>query len=179
MRSQTCWLVWVAAACAPPAETSRPSAPPVVAVEPAPTESAPPNEPPAPTAAAELWSASPFAQRVLAFCEEHRRALEARDVEALLALASPDYHDTSDTPDEHDDVRFEDLASHLEDTLRDVESVRYAFEIRRIRSEGSRVVVDLTYAASYRHAGKWLRTTDDTRLVLEPHGASLRALSGL
>jgi hypothetical protein len=153
-----------AAAPAPP-----PRAPlPVVEVE-----SAPLAEPQAPRPTPEEEA------RIRAVCEQYRRALEARDVDALLALASPSYLDDGGTAAPQDDLAYDDLDEHLAGLLGSVEEVRYELRITRIDASGPRVVVELSYAATFVMGEKQRQRVDDGRLVLEPHGSSYRILSGM
>jgi hypothetical protein len=116
---------------------------------------------------------------VIELCERYRTALEARDLSALLALASPQYLDDGGTPDPSDDTRHAELESYLEGLFKDVEQVRYEIRYRKIRFEGERVVVGLTYSATFRIAGKFRRSVQDNEMVLERHDGSYRFLSGM
>ena len=52
-------------------------------------------------------------RRVLEFVEKYRQAVEERDVNAMLSLASADYFDDFGTPAATDDVDFEGLRGKL------------------------------------------------------------------
>lgn len=66
--------------------------------------------------------------------ETYRQAVEKRDVEAILALTTPDYFDNAGTVEPADDVNREMLATRLEE-LQKVSDVRLRLAVRGIEVE--------------------------------------------
>lgn len=97
-----------------------------------------------------VWIAdTPDNRAVIAVCEHYRRALEARDLGALLALASPDYHDDAGTPaDEDDDTDYQQLQLAMRHLLGALEAIRYDITYRRIQQRADLVLVDYDYSSS-------------------------------
>lgn len=118
---------------------------------------------------------------VLAFCEVYRRAVEARDVDTLLALASTSYLEDGGTADPSDDYGRAGLESTLRAQLSAIDSVRYEFRYRSVHREADEIRVEYTYVASFRmtKSGEWKRLVQDNELRLEPSGDSFAILSGM
>ena len=65
--------------------------------------------------------------------EDYRQAIESRDVDRLLMLASDRYSEDSGTPRTDDDYRYEGLKHVLTTRLSRVRSIRYTIQYRNIR----------------------------------------------
>ena len=121
---------------------------------------------------------------VLGFVESYRHAVEARDVPALLALASPQYLDHNGTVTGADDVDLETLRAKITALHSAIEDVRFEIRYRRVTFRGERVFVDLTYTGSFRIGESggghhWSRRLSDQRIVLERKDDSFLILSGM
>jgi hypothetical protein len=114
---------------------------------------------------------SPRNHAVIDFCERYRHALEARDADALLALASPRYNDQVD---------YAGLKAKMKSLMQSVSSIRYEIRYKNVtfRDDGT-VAVDLTYASSYEMLGQWHHSVTDNELVLEQNGSSFQILRGM
>jgi hypothetical protein len=122
-------------------------------------------------------------REIIDFCESYRRALEQRDVGALLAMASPRYYENSGTPEGEDDYDIAGLRTVLTETLPRVHTVRYEFRYRRVMVESDNVLVDYTYSGSFRveteDGHRWFRRVADNRLELERVGGQYRVVAGM
>jgi hypothetical protein len=161
------------AACThdPPPRASPSPEPAVVRISDAKPATSAPEERPPPLA--------PSDRAVLDVCERYRLALEARDAEALMALVSPRYSDDGGTPDPADDVDYAELKARIASLLASVESVKYELRHRRIRREPPRIIVEISYSATYVMNGKPFARVDDSELVLEHDDGTYRFVSGL
>jgi hypothetical protein len=65
--------------------------------------------------------------------EEYRQAIELRDVDRLLMLASEKYSEDSGTPRTDDDYKYDGLKMVLTTRLSRVRSIRYTIQYRNIR----------------------------------------------
>lgn len=90
-------------------------------------------------------------REVLEIAERYRRAVEARDVRTLLALASPNYYEDAGTPQGDDDYGYEGLRRLLSVWSEEVLSVRYEIRYRNVVFEdnGHRAAIEYTYTGSY------------------------------
>jgi hypothetical protein len=117
---------------------------------------------------------------VLAFCEVYRRAVEARDVDTLLSLASPAYFEDGGNTDPSDDLDRKGLEAFLREGLSSLSDVHYEFRYRDVRREGDAIVVSYTYAGSFSlKSGQTKRVIDDNELRLERSGDGFVITSGM
>lgn len=125
-----------------------------------------------------------FNRRVVAFCEEYRKALERRNTALLLKLADRRYYEDGGNIDATDDLDYAGLKAYLEGKFRDTRAIRYEIRYRRVGKGRENIIyVDYTYSASYKiptAAGDvWRRRVADNRLELVPSGSSFKILSGM
>lgn len=124
---------------------------------------------------------------VITFVEEYRRAVESRNVQRLLELASERYYDDGGTPIGDDDIDHDGLRTHLAawgDALIDC---RYEIRYRDVEyRQDQRIYVTYRYTGSFRVTDadgeeRWQRRVGDNRLVLvrEESAAGFRILSGM
>ncbi len=124
-------------------------------------------------------------RRIIAFCEQYRKAVEARRVGELLKLASADYYDNGGNVDASDDIDRAGLEAYLTGKFNDASELRYEIRYRRVSDGDDGVVlVDYTYSASYRlkkpdGAETWRTTVQDNRLELVPEADGYLVLSGM
>lgn len=107
---------------------------------------------------------NPENREVIDFMERYRRAVEKRDVKALIAMAAPSYFDDNGTPTGDDDKDYEGLQKQLESWLETVKTVRYEIRYRGITFEHGRILVAFTYSGSFEII-KPDGTTDWSRLI--------------
>ncbi len=128
---------------------------------------------------------SPQNREVIAFVESYRRAVEDRDVGALLRLTSEDYFDDNGTPSGDDDLDFRRLQERLVAWSERVQDVRYDIKFRNVAYVDGRIIVEVTYGGRFLTAApdgeeRWARRIANHRLVLvrEADG-ELRIVAGL
>lgn len=117
-------------------------------------------------------------REIVAFCETYRRAVERKDVNAMLKMTSSDYYEDGGNPDASDDMDFVQFKAWLTGeskdatgfSFQDVTAIRHEIRYRRVVYEDNRIFVDYTYSASFRiptaQGDKWKRKVDDNRLEL-------------
>ncbi|MGB3052683.1 MAG: hypothetical protein WBB42_16905 [Polyangiales bacterium] len=114
---------------------------------------------------------TPENREVITFMENYRNAVEARDIGALLAMASTQYLDDNGTPSGDDDLDYRALQQKLSRWRERVTDVRYEIKYRTISREMDRVLIAFRYSASFRVAydeedQRWSRRIGENRLVL-------------
>jgi len=114
---------------------------------------------------------TPANRSVITFMENYRRAVEERDVGALLAMAHPQYLDDNGTPTGDDDIDYRALRIKLATWRERVTDVRYEIKYRTVGGEMDRIMVDYRYSASFRIAygeedERWSRRIGENRMVL-------------
>lgn len=122
---------------------------------------------------------------VINFCEKYRRAVEERDVEGLVAMASTRYFETGGNAKPTDDIDYNGLRKYLTTKFKETKAIRYEIRYHRIseKEESHVVFVDFTYTASFQiPTGKgdvWNRAVRDDRLQLVREGESFKILAGM
>lgn len=123
-------------------------------------------------------------RRVVQFAEEYRRAVERRNIELLMDLTHPEYHEDGGNIDGSDDIDRKGLREYLEEQFARTRAIRYEIRYRRVgKGRDNRVFVDYTYSASYKvptpKGDIWRRVVADNRLELVPSGESFKIISGM
>ncbi|MCA9620551.1 MAG: hypothetical protein KC731_16125 [Myxococcales bacterium] len=123
-------------------------------------------------------------REIVAFCELYRRAIERKDVPALLELASPHYYEDGGNVDASDDIDFAGLREYLLDRFADASAIRYEIRYRRVTRTEDYVYVDYTYSGSFRLPSeegneKWRSTVEENRLELVLHDDGYRIVAGM
>ncbi len=123
-------------------------------------------------------------RHVIEFCEEYRRAIERRNIGALLAMAHPSYYEDGGNVDATDDIDYAGLREFLETKFRDTRAIRYEIRYRRVQESPTKTIwVDYTFSASYKiptpEGEVWRRQRDDNRLELIPYEDTYRVISGM
>ena len=123
-------------------------------------------------------------------CERYRHALEDRDAQTLVELASPNYFEDSGTPKAEDDYGYDGLKAVINSRLLALKSVRYSIQYREVLTKqqqrpqkGSHAAVDIRYDASFQLAtdlgDRWERKQNEKRLELEYDGNKWLFVSGM
>ena len=125
-------------------------------------------------------------RQIVNFCERYRRAIEERDVEALVQMASPRYFETGGNAKTSDDIDYNGLRLYLTTKFKETKAIRYEIRYHRIQDkpEDAKVVfVDFTYTASFQiptqKGDVWNRAVRDDRLQLIRDGDSYKILGGM
>src|SRR6185436_18839601 len=116
-------------------------------------------------------------RNVVVFCEKYRRAVEDRDVETLVKMASPRYFETGGNAKSGDEIDYNGLRAYLTTKFKMTKAIRYEIRYHRIsESENKVVYVDYTYTASFQiptaKGDLWHRAVRDNRLQLLRDGDS-------
>jgi hypothetical protein len=122
-------------------------------------------------------------QEILQVCDQYRQAMEERDAQKLITLASPHYYEDSGTPIGADDYGYEGLKLVLQTRLAVVRTLRYDIQYRGISVSGNRAHVDIRYDASFQMAtamgDRWEHKRSDKRMVLERANGRWTFLAGM
>jgi hypothetical protein len=123
-------------------------------------------------------------REVVEFIERYRVAIEARNTNALLALASQNYFDDMGTPGGLDDIDYDGLKQGLTRLREEVLGARYQISYRSVTFDTeSRVLVDMLYTGWFRintsDGPVWKRRLEPHRIVLAREEGQLRIVSGM
>jgi ketosteroid isomerase-like protein len=126
---------------------------------------------------------SPDNRAIIAVVDSYRKAFDARSVDGVMALVSPNYYDDAGTIDASDDVDYRMLPQVLKDTFSRINQVRLEFGITDIIVNGDRAQADCFYDAKYRvltpRSDIAKRDTDIQRILLQRQGKDWKIISGL
>jgi hypothetical protein len=122
-------------------------------------------------------------RKIVTFCEKYRHAVELKDVNTLLKMASPSYYEDGGNVDATDDLDYAGLREYLTGKFQDATGIRYEIRYRKIAPQKDRIYVEYTYSASYKIPGskgeEWRRKVDDNRLEIVPFQDDYRILTGM
>lgn len=123
-------------------------------------------------------------RKVIDFCEKYRHAVEERDVEALVGMASPRYFETGGNAKSSDDIDYAGLRAYLSTKFKMTKAIRYEIRYRRVAVTETKIInVDYTYTASFliptTNGDRWNRAVRENRLQLLHEGDSFKILGGM
>jgi SnoaL-like protein len=128
---------------------------------------------------------APDNRAVLDVLAAYKAAMEARDSDALLSLAAPNYFDRGDpirtaTTGPRD---FGTLRRDLPEDFKDVKSVHLDITVKDVKVDGDKANVDyyavLRYAVAVVSGEKWFSEADDARMRLVKLNGKWKIASGL
>jgi hypothetical protein len=123
-------------------------------------------------------------RKVIGFCEKYRRAVEDRDVDALVSMASPRYFETGGNAKSSDDIDYNGLREYLASKFKQTKAIRYEIKYHRVaETENKVILVEFTYTASFQiptaSGDMWHRAVRDNQLQLVREGDSFKILRGM
>jgi hypothetical protein len=123
-------------------------------------------------------------RQVVEFVERYRLAIETRNTNALLALASQNYFDDMGTPAGTDDIDYDGLKQALGRLREEVLGTRYQISYRAVTYDTeARVLVDMLYTGWFRintsDGPVWKRRLEPHRIVIAREDGQFRIVSGM
>jgi hypothetical protein len=123
-------------------------------------------------------------EEIVAFMEDYRKAVEARDTSKLIAMASRDYFDDMGTPAGDDDVDYDRLVVGLKRLRAEVRDARYQIRYRSMTyARDDRVLVDMLYTGWFKvetpDGPQWRRRLEPHRVVVARETGGFRIVSGM
>lgn len=127
----------------------------------------------------------PETSAVLALMESYRDAMRRKDVDAIVALASPRYYESLGTPQVEDDLYHADLAEKLAKDFDQVSLLKLDLEVLRVEFDPERTTAkvefryDLRFQLEMPSGRKWYNALDVNQLVLENGEQGWKFTAGL
>jgi hypothetical protein len=122
-------------------------------------------------------------RQLVEVCERYRHAMEDRDADTLITMASRNYFEDSGTPKAEDDYGYDGLRQVLVTRLGQLKALRYNVEYRNVTLKGNRAYIDIRYDASFQIAtelgDRWERKQNEKRMELEFDGKQWLFLAGM
>ena len=128
---------------------------------------------------------APENRAILDVLAAYKAAMEARDSDALLALAAPNYFDRGDPnrTSTTGPLDYGTLRRDLPDDFKDVKSVHLDITVKDVQVDGDKAHVDyyavLRYAVAVVSGEKWFSEADDARMRLVKLNGKWKIASGL
>ena len=110
---------------------------------------------------------------------KYNSALEARDVNAILALVDPEFRDNAGTLDPSDDIDIERLRTVLPQRLAKLQDVAVRIEIKTIDVKGDHAQAVYTWVSQFKLNGKARTESDIKRMELRRRADGWKILSGI
>jgi len=122
-------------------------------------------------------------RKIVEFCEVYRRAVERKDIESLVALASKQYYEDGGNVDASDDIDYAGLREYLRGKFDEARGIRYEIRYRRVSQDEEFILVDYTYSGSVRlpsqDGEQWKSTVEENRLELVATEDSFHIVRGM
>ena len=126
---------------------------------------------------------TPDHRALLTIMGKYRQAYEAKDIDALTALASEKYYEDLGTPETEDDYNFEGLKSHFAEHFKQVRDLQLNINLKDVRIDGEKAHMDYHYVTRYLvklpSGERWQVTDELNRLELVKEGQDWKVISGL
>ena len=121
---------------------------------------------------------------IIATVEQYRLAVEHKDTQALLAMASKNYWEDGGTPTGADDYGFDGLAAVLQGRFARADGIRYTMKYMNVKKLSANraavdVMIDASYSVATANGPKRLDMKDQNEMVLEYDGRKWMFLSGM
>jgi ketosteroid isomerase-like protein len=126
----------------------------------------------------------PENRAILDVVSAYKAAMEARDADALVALAAPSYFDKGDpSRTAAGPLNYGSLRREIPEDFKDVKSVHLDITIKDLQIDGDKAHVDyygvLRYAIGVSSGEKWFSEADDARMRLVKLNGRWKISSGL
>jgi hypothetical protein len=125
----------------------------------------------------------PENRAVLEVLARYKQAMEARDPNALLSLAAPDYFDRGDSTRPTEPRDLEGLRRTLPKDFTGVRALKLDIDIRNLKIQGDQAQVDyfgvMRYAIAVPNGEKWFTESDDERMKFVRVGSEWKISSGM
>jgi hypothetical protein len=125
----------------------------------------------------------PENRAVLEVLARYKQAMEARDSNALLSLAAPDYFDRGDSTRPTEPRDLEGLRKTVPKDFTGVRALKLDIDIRNLKIQGDQAQVDyfgvMRYALAVPNGEKWFTESDDQRMKFVRVGNEWKITSGM
>ncbi len=127
---------------------------------------------------------TPDHRAIVDLVEQYRRAVESKDIDALLALADERFYEDAGTPETEDDYNYQGLREHFEQHFDRLGKMQLNIMLKDVEVRGDQADVDYRYVARYRMdlpAGEKWRVIDEVNrleLVRQGEGPDWKVKSG-
>jgi hypothetical protein len=126
---------------------------------------------------------NPDNRQVVEVISAYQKAMESRDLELLLDMATPDYYEDRGTLDKTDDYGLAELKSNLIQRFSSIQQLRYTVKVKDIKINGEEALVDFHYQMLFQfkigESARWEQAEDDGQLELRKIDKVWKIAAGL
>jgi ketosteroid isomerase-like protein len=126
---------------------------------------------------------TPEHREVLEIVSQYQKAMEARDADRLLALASPDYYEDAATTSPDDDYGIDGLRKVLSERFSKIQLMSYVVKVQRLEVDGDKASVDYNYEMRFSfkvgESLRWHTAQDDNRLEMKKGEGGWKIVAGM
>ncbi|MBX5482527.1 MAG: DUF4440 domain-containing protein [Myxococcaceae bacterium] len=88
-------------------------------------------------------------REILDVIQKFQASVEAKNADAIVQLAAPDFNDDAGTPDLDDDLRYDNLGEALKERFSKIDHVRLDMDVRRIDIQDGGALAVYYYTLRY------------------------------
>ncbi len=125
---------------------------------------------------------TPDNRAVVKLMDEYRDAVEHKDIDRLLAMASKKFYEDSGTPETDDDYGYDGLKEHFTKHFKQIKKLQLNIQLKKVNIKDSKAKVDYRYVTRYLmdlpSGQKWQVTDELNRLELVKEQGKWKVLSG-
>ena len=125
---------------------------------------------------------NPENRAMVKLLDDYRDAVEHKDMDRLMAMASKKFYEDSGTPETTDDYAYDGLKKHFTEHFKHLKKLQLNIELKKIRIKGNKANLDYRYIARYLmdlpSGEKWQITDELNRLELVKEEGNWKVISG-
>ena len=126
---------------------------------------------------------TPDHRAVIEIMHKFQESFEQRDVDGLLALASPKFYEKSGSNDTADDFNYDGLRKHYTEHFKMVEKCNLTITLREVKVDKDQASVDYRFLSRYLmklpSGEKWQIKDDINKMTLAKEDGQWKILSGM
>ena len=117
--------------------------------------------------------------------EKYRRAMEAREADTILSMASPRFHETGGTANAKDDYNIDGLKKRLAEKFKRLKALTLDLTLIDVAvdEDGQKATVKyhyfLKYLVQYPNEERWETQSEDAQMIFALENGEWKVLSGL
>lgn len=125
---------------------------------------------------------TPDNRALVKLMDNFRDALEHKDMDRLMAMASKKFYEDSGTPETDDDYSYDGLMEHFTKHFKRLKKIQLNLQLKKVVVKGNKAKVDYRYVERYLmdlpSGEKWQVTDELNRIELVKEEGKWKVLSG-
>ena len=126
---------------------------------------------------------TPDHRALIDIMHKFQQSFEQRDIDGLMALASPKFYEKSGTNDTDDDFNYDGLRQHYTEHFKIVEKCNLTITLKEVKVEQNQASIDYRFLSRYLmklpSGEKWQIKDDINKMILAKEDGQWKILSGM